>query len=74
MYDVIFDNCQVNSNNWVALFACSIESRGRLENVKFTNCKVTSTGGTQGKVYCTNNGANNLLAVSYNGETSNLGR
>ena len=74
MYDVIFDNCQVNSNNWVALFACSIESHGRLENVKFTNCKVTSTGGTQGKVYCTNNGANNLLAVSYNGETSNLGR
>lgn len=74
IYDVIFDNCQVNSNNWVALFACNIGTNGKLENIKFIDCNVTSTGGTQGKVYCNNNGSNNLLAVSYNGETTNLGR
>lgn len=74
IYDVTFDSITVSANNWVALFACTIESNGRLENIKFVNCKVTSTGGTQGKVYCSNHGANNILAVVYNGAISNFGR
>lgn len=74
IYDVTFDSITVSANNWVALFACTIESNGRLENIKFVNCVVKSTGGTQGKVYCSNHGANNILAVVYNGAISNFGR
>lgn len=74
IYDVNFDNIHVSSNNWVAGFACTIGTNGYLENVHFTNSSVTSTGGTQGKLYCTNNGGNNLVVVSYNGQLTNLGR
>lgn len=74
IYDVVFDNVNVNANNWVAGFACTIGVNGYLENIKFINSTVASTGGTQGKIYCTNNGSNNLIVVSYNGSFTNLGR
>ena len=74
IYDTVFDNVNVSANNWVAGFACTIGVDGYLENIKFVNSTVTSTGGTQGKIYCTNNGSNNLIVVTFNGESSNLGR
>ena len=74
IYDVTFDNVNVSANNWVAGFACTIGENGYLENIAFVNSSVKSTGGTQGKIYCTNQGAANLVVVSFNGALSNLGR
>ena len=78
VYDVIFDNINVNTNSWCGTFAGTMEANSKIENIHFINSSVRNGDGNYyssgalrtGKFTALNNGL--ITACSYNGSIFGL--